>query len=70
MLKKIPQTLLFGNGLNVGIGKTWDELLALLKQNNVISDNTLPNTMTYEQILLRRLVQYKQFKKLKTIRIY
>jgi len=27
LLRELPQTLLFGNGLNHGIGQTWDERL-------------------------------------------
>ena len=55
MTEKLPQTLLFGNGLNYGISKTWDELLKNLNQSSIINNDTLPNTMTYEQILLGRL---------------
>ena len=55
LLDKLPQTLLFGNGINYGIGKSWEELLIKLKKGHLFDDDTLPNTMTYEQILLKRL---------------
>lgn len=60
MREKLPQTLLFGNGLNYKIGQSWDELLEDLKHNHTINNDTLPNTMIYEQILLRRL-EYEKF---------
>ncbi|MCJ8326249.1 MAG: SIR2 family protein [Campylobacterales bacterium] len=57
MSNKLKQTLLFGNGLNHGIGKTWNQLLLKLKQGHIIEDDTLPNTMKYEQTLLKRLTK-------------
>lgn len=57
MSNKLKQTLLFGNGLNYGIGKTWTQLLLKLKQGHIIEDGTLPNTMKYEQTLLKRLIK-------------
>ncbi len=56
LLNKLPQTLLFGNGLNYSIADSWKKLLLRLQKDNILNHDTLPNTMIYEQILLNRLL--------------
>lgn len=59
-MKKIENTILFGNGINrlLTSNISWEELLNRIKGANKFKDDKLPNTMIYERIVLQRLSKY------------
>jgi len=56
----MENSILFGNGINrlISSNISWGELLDKIKDVNKFEDNSLPNTMIYERIVLERLPRY------------
>jgi hypothetical protein len=52
----MKHTILFGNGVNrlLPTNISWSQLLDQIKGSNKFNDETLPNTMIYERIVLQR----------------
>lgn len=52
----MKETILFGNGINrlSSTNLSWEDLLNDLKEERDFKDENLPNTMTYERIILDR----------------
>jgi len=62
--KLMENTILFGNGINM-LSKqniSWDSLLDILKDSRNFDNDLLPNTMTYERIILERPDIHKDVK--------
>jgi hypothetical protein len=52
----MENTLFFGNGINRLNPEniSWTDLLTVIKESRVFEDNSLPNTMIYERIILEK----------------
>lgn len=55
----MESTIFFGNGLNrlISSNISWDKLLDKIKGIDKFKDDSLPNTMIYERIILQRLLK-------------
>ncbi len=52
----MDNTILFGNGINrlSAVNISWGELLDIIKDSRKFKDDSLPNTMIYERVILER----------------
>ena len=51
----MDNTILFGNGINrLSSSLTWEKLLEEIMESRIFKPDELPNTMTYERIILER----------------